>query len=100
MKTKRGFFVWLLSSFVTIALSAQNVAKYEIKSAIIQKEVVMMGQKINATWYIDGFGQKESAEMSMMDKHIRILTEGKSIITIDLDQNVGNRMEFATHSRS
>jgi hypothetical protein len=101
MRTKRRITVWLLSSFITISLSAQDAAKYEIESAIIQKEVIMMGQKLNATWYMDDFGRKESLEMTIkngitqgVDKHIRTLMEGASVITIDLDLNVGNRMEL------
>jgi hypothetical protein len=99
MKTK--FAEWLLLSFMTITLSAQDAAKYELESAIVQKEITMMGQKLNATWYMDGFGRKESVEMTIkngiaqgVDKHIRTLTEGASVITIDLDLNVGNRMEL------
>jgi hypothetical protein len=94
MKTKRTIFVCLLSSLMTIALSAQDVAKYELESAIIQKEVIMMGQKMNAIWYIDEFGQKESVEMTMADKHVRTLMEGTSVIAVDLNLNVGNRMEL------
>jgi hypothetical protein len=99
MNTKRKIAVWLLSSFTTITLSAQDAAKYEIESAIVQKEITMMGQKMNATWYMDDFGRKESIEMTLkngitqgVDKHIRTLTEGASIVTVDLDLNVGNRM--------
>jgi hypothetical protein len=101
MRTKRRITVWLFAAFTTIALSAQDAARYELESAIIQKEVVMMGQKMNATWYIDGFGRNESMEMTLkngiaqgVDKHIRTLAEGMSVVTIDLDQNTGNRIKL------
>jgi hypothetical protein len=68
MKTKRTIFVWLLSSLMTIALSAQNVAKYELESAIIQKEVVMM-KKMNTTLYSNWFGQEESIEVPMVTSY-------------------------------
>jgi hypothetical protein len=86
---------------MTITLSAQDAVKYEIESAVIKKEITMMGQKLNAIWYIDDFGRKESVEMTIkngiaqgVDKHIRTLMEGSSVITVDLDLKVGNRMEL------
>lgn len=92
---------WLLLSSMTITLSAQDAAKYEIESAIIKKEITMMGQKLNAIWYIDEFGRKESVEITIkngiaqgVDKHIRTLMEGTSVVTVDLDMKVGNRMEL------
>jgi hypothetical protein len=85
----------------TISVAAQDAGRYELESAIVQKEITMMGQKLNATWYMDGFGRKESAEMTIkngiaqgVDKHIRTLTEGTTVITVDLDMNVGNRIEL------
>jgi hypothetical protein len=84
-----------------MTLSAQSAAKYELKSAIIQKEIAMMGQTLNATWYIDGAGERESVEMAIknglaqgVDKHIRTITEGMSVIVIDMDLKVGNRMNL------
>jgi hypothetical protein len=101
MKTKRRITIWLLSSFIAIALSAQDVAKYELESAIIQKEVITMGQKMNATWYIDGFGRNESIEMTLkngiaqgVDKHIQTLMEEMSVVTIDPDQHTANRIKL------
>ncbi|MDR0698268.1 MAG: hypothetical protein LBG28_03460 [Tannerella sp.] len=101
MKTRRVIMGWLLLSSMTITLSAQDAAKYEIESAIIKKEITMMGQKLNAIWYIDEFGRKESVEITIkngiaqgVDKHIRTLMEGTSVVTVDLDMKVGNRMEL------
>ena len=52
---------FLLISTVLIA----QEAKYELKSAIIKKETVAMGQKLESTWYIDDYGKKESSETVM-----------------------------------
>ena len=97
---KRKAIVVVILSFMTLYLSAQEV-KYEIKSAIIKKEVVAMGQKFEAVTYIDDFGQKESAEITLkngiadgVDKHIRTIADGSSVINVDLDLNVANRMNL------
>lgn len=52
MNVKLLLSVWLL--FVTTVLKAQE-SKYELKSAIIKKETVAMGQKLESTWYIDEY---------------------------------------------
>jgi hypothetical protein len=99
MKTKKTMIVCLFL-FATIVASAQEV-KYEIKSAIIAKETVAMGQKFEGVNYIDDFGQKESVEITIkngiapgVDKHIRTLMEGNAVVNIDLDLKQSNRMEL------
>ena len=62
MKTKILFAISLL--FAVTVLNAQE-AKYGIKSAIIKKDVVAMGQKVECTWYMDDYGKKESTELTM-----------------------------------
>ena len=71
------FLFALLFLSATILLNAQE-AKYGIKSAIIKKDVVAMGQKVECTWYMDDYGKKESTELTMktggvagVEKHIR-----------------------------
>ena len=97
---KKKLIVVSILSFMTMYLSAQE-AKYEIKSAIIKKEIVMMGQKLEAITYFDDFGKKESAEITIangiavgMDKHIRTIMDKSTIITIDLDSKVANRVNL------
>lgn len=99
MKAKTLFAVLLLA--VTTLLSAQE-AKFEIKSAIITKEMVAMGQKVECTWYVDDYGKKESLELTMktggvagVEKHIRTITDGvASVITVDLDMKTAMRMKL------
>jgi hypothetical protein len=99
MKVKSTVAVWLLS-FAAAGLSAQE-AKYEIKSAIIKKETVMMGQKFESVSYIDDFGRKESTEITIkngmasgVDKHIRTLMEDNAVVTVDLDLKTTNRVDL------
>lgn len=99
MKAKTLFAALLLA--VTTLLSAQE-AKFEIKSAIITKEMVAMGQKVECTWYVDDYGKKESLELTMktggvagVEKHIRTITDGAaSVITVDLDMKTAMRMKL------
>ena len=87
---KKSLIVCLLL-FVTISLSAQD-AKYEIKSAIIKKEMTMMGQKIETINYIDDFGKKESGDMNFPGVgNLRIIQEGQSVITVNLDSKQAMR---------
>jgi len=97
MRTTKTIIAFLFAA-TAFTLSAQE-AKYEIKSAIIKKETVAMGQTIESTCYFDDFGKKESAEITLkngiaqgVDKHIRTLMDSASIVNIDLDLKVGNRM--------
>jgi hypothetical protein len=99
MNTKRTIAVCLLA-FVVMGVSAQE-AKYEIKSAIITKEVAAMGMKFESISYIDDFGQKECAEITIkngiapgVDKHIRTLMEGEAVVSIDLDLKQSTRVEL------
>jgi hypothetical protein len=99
MKTKKTISAWLLSLFVVMSASAQDAAKYEIKSAIIQKEITTMGMKFDATWYIDAFGQKEAVAMTVKnniaqgeDKNILVLTDSTFIVTADLNSKTGTRI--------
>jgi hypothetical protein len=94
MNTRRTIAVWLLSLLTAIPLAAQEAAKYELKSAVIKKEITMMDQKFNAVWYIDDSGRKESFDMTVkngmtqgLDKHVRTLMKGDTVITVDMDLN-------------
>ena len=85
MKTKILFAISLL--FAVTVLNAQE-AKYGIKSAIIKKDVVAMGQK-------------ESTELTMktggvagVEKHIRTIADGSSAINIDLDMKTAMKMKL------
>lgn len=99
MKAKTLFVALLLA--VTTLLSAQE-GKFGIKSAIITKEMVAMGQKVECTWYVDDYGKKESLELTMktggvagVEKHIRTITDGAaSVITVDLDMKTAMRMKL------
>ena len=84
----------------TILLNAQE-AKYGIKSAIIKKDVVAMGQNVECTWYMDDYGKKESTELTMktggvagVEKHIRTIADGSSAINIDLDMKTAMKMKL------
>jgi uncharacterized protein (DUF2147 family) len=99
MKVKNAITVWLLSSAMAIPVVAQDAAKYELKSAVIQKEITTMGQKFNATWYIDDSGRKESVDMTIkngmaqgVDKHVRTLMIGDTVVTVDMDLKVAHKM--------
>jgi hypothetical protein len=99
MKRKSVLTVFL-SSFFAIAVSAQEV-KYEIKSAIITKEISAMGQKFESTSYVDDFGKKEAIEMSVengvapgIDKHIQTIVDSASIINVDLDSRTATRIKL------
>lgn len=56
MKVKCLLAVLLLSA--TATAFAQE-AKYGIKSAILKKEAVTMGQKVQGVQYFDDYGRKE-----------------------------------------
>jgi outer membrane lipoprotein-sorting protein len=88
---------------MTVALSAQNAAKkYEIKSAIIQKEMTTMGQKMQSTWYIDDFGQKEALEMTvgsgLMKQQMLTVIDSESVTTVNLKLKTGTRMKLPEES--
>ncbi|WP_347145866.1 hypothetical protein [Parabacteroides goldsteinii] len=98
MKMKFLFALLFLSA--TILLNAQE-AKYGIKSAIIKKDVVAMGQNVECTWYMDDYGKKESTELTMktggvagVEKHIRTIADGSSAINIDLDMKTAMKMKL------
>lgn len=57
MKVKCLLAVLLLSA--TATAFAQE-AKYGIKSAILKKEAVTMGQKVQGVQYFDDYGRKEA----------------------------------------
>lgn len=91
-----NFFFLLIST----ALIAQE-AKYELKSAIIKKETVTMGQKLESTWYIDDYGKKESSETVMkvggvagVEKHLLTIMDGNFVINVDLDMKTASRMKM------
>lgn len=99
MKVKFLFAAALFLS-VTTALSAQE-AKYELKSAAIQKETVAMGQKFESTWYIDDFGKKESNEavfkmggVANIEKRILTIMEDASVVNVDLGLKSATRMKL------
>ena len=86
---------FLLISTVLIA----QEAKYELKSAIIKKETVAMGQKLESTWYIDDYGKKESSETVMkgvagVEKHLLTIMDGNFVINVDLDMKTASRMKM------
>ena len=97
---KMKFLFALLFLSATILLNAQE-AKYGIKSAIIKKDVVAMGQNVECTWYMDDYGKKESTELTMktggvagVEKHIRTIADGSSAINIDLDMKTAMKMKL------
>lgn len=98
MKMKILFAALLLSA--TTLLSAQE-AKYGIKSAIIKKDMVAMGQKVECAWYVEDYGKKEAVEIAMktggvagIEKHIRTISEGASVVNVDLDMKTAMRMNL------
>lgn len=95
MKVKTVLLSLLLS---TTTIFAQE-AKYGIKSAILKKEAVTMGQKVQGVQYFDDYGRKEASELTMkvgrvanVEKHIRTIADGDKIISIDLDMKVANKV--------
>lgn len=98
MKSRMLFAVLLV--LTTTLLSAQE-AKYGIKSAIIKKDMVAMGQKVECAWYVEDYGKKEAVEIAMktggvagIEKHIRTISEGAFVINIDLDMKTAMRMNL------
>lgn len=91
---KKTFLLVMLLGTATV-LFAQE-AKYEIKSAILKKEAVGMGQKVEGMLYFDDYGKKESSELTLkmgtMEKHVRTLADGDNIISIDLDMKMANKV--------
>ncbi|WP_293709422.1 hypothetical protein [uncultured Parabacteroides sp.] len=90
----------VLLLFVTTVLKAQE-AKYELKSAIIKKETIAMGQKLESTWYMDDYGKKESSETVMkvggvagVEKHLLTIMDGNFVINVDLDMKTASRMKM------
>jgi len=87
-------FVMILSVY------AQEV-RYEIKSAIIKKETILMGQKVESIWYMDEYGKKESSEMTAkvggianIEKQIRTIVEADSYINVDLEMKTAMRAQI------
>lgn len=94
------FLFMTLLVLITDVLFAQE-AKYELKSAIIKKETVAMGQKLESTWYMDYYGKKESSETVMkvggvagVEKHLLTIMDGNFIINVDLDMKTASRMKM------
>jgi len=92
----------ILLLFVTIALSAQE-AKYEMKSAIIKKKTDFSGQVLESTTFIDDYGKKESTEIIFkngmgpgVDKSMMTIMDSTSVITVDMDTKVANRVNLPT----
>lgn len=90
--------VTILLLFSVIALSAQD-AKYEMKSAIIRKEVLMMGIKIEGMQYFDDFGRKEAVDITIkngvsegVDKVVRTVAVGDKVVTADLNSKTVTQM--------
>ncbi|MGP1463462.1 hypothetical protein [Tannerella sp.] len=79
-----------------IWVSAQEVTKYGIKSAVIKKEVTAMGQKMQNTLYFDDYGKKEATELHIkvtnMEKLMRTIAEGKTNVSIDVEEKKAYRM--------
>lgn len=98
MRLKFSFAILLM--FITNVLFAQET-KYELKSAIIKKETVAMGQKFESIWYIDDYGEKESSETLMkvggvtgIEKHLLTIMDGNFVINVDLDMKTASRMKM------
>ena len=91
---KRKLLFVSLSLFMTMTLSAQE-ARYGFKSAVVKKTIEMGGQKIEATSYIDDYGNVESAIMMNV---IRTVQRGNTFITVDLNRKVGKK-EIATEKQ-
>ncbi len=93
---KMRLFITGLLLLSGIQLSAQEMTKYGIKSAVIKKEVTTMGQKMQNTLYFDDYGKKEAAELHIkvtnMDKLMRTIVEGKTNVAIDLEEKKAYRM--------
>lgn len=92
----------ILLLLVTIALSAQE-AKYEMKSAIIKKKTDFSGQVLESTTFIDDYGKKESTEIIFkngmgpgVDKSMMTIMDSTSVITVDMDTKVANRVNLPT----
>ena len=92
----------ILLLFVTIALSAQE-AKYEMKSAIIKKKTEFSGQVLESTTFIDDYGKKEATEIIFkngmgpgVDKSMMTIMDSTSVITVDMDTKVANRVNLPT----
>ena len=92
----------ILLLFVTIALSAQE-AKYEMKSAIIKKKTDFSGQVLESTTFIDDYGKKEATEIIFkngvgpgVDKSMMTIMDSTSVITVDMDTKVANRVNLPT----
>ena len=81
MKVKCLLAVLLLSA--TATAFAQE-AKYGIKSAILKKEAVTMGQKVQGVQYFDDYGRKEASELTMKVEGCSICSFGKSACVYDL----------------
>jgi len=97
MQTKKTLLAGLLL-LTTAAMPAFGGNKYAVKSAIIKKEMSVMGQSITNIFYIDNFGAKEAIETTMkngiaagVDKHIRRIYDGSSVVNIDLDLNTATQ---------
>ncbi|MCD8043139.1 MAG: hypothetical protein LUH10_08745 [Tannerellaceae bacterium] len=92
---RTSFFFTVLFCGVCNLLFAQE-AKYELQSAIIQKEAKAVGQQINIEWYVDDYGRKESIfttvqlPMGLGSKALMVIMEGNKITTIDLDDKKAN----------
>ena len=92
----------ILLLFVTIALSAQE-AKYEMKSAIIKKKTEFSGQVLESITFIDDYGKKEATEIIFkngmgpgVDKSMMTIMDSTSVITVDMDTKVANRVNLPT----
>ena len=85
MKVKCLLAVLLLSA--TATAFAQE-AKYGIKSAILKKEAVTMGQKVQGVQYFDDYGRKEASELTMK---VGGVANVEKHISIDLDMKVANK---------
>lgn len=92
---RTSLFFTVLFCGVCNLLFAQE-AKYELQSAIIQKEAKAVGQKINIDWYVSDYGRKESIfttvqlPMGLGSKRLMVIMEGNKITTIDLDDKKAN----------
>ncbi|MCD7937233.1 MAG: hypothetical protein LUG98_10265 [Tannerellaceae bacterium] len=94
---RTSFLMTVLCMCISGMLPAQE-AKYELKSAIVEKESTAMGQTMEITWYFDDYGKTESIFTTIElpaalggTKNLMVLSKGDDVVTIDLDENKGQR---------
>jgi outer membrane lipoprotein-sorting protein len=96
--------VILLANVLLLTVSslyAQD-ARFELKSAILKKETIAAGQKIENTLYIDEYGKKESNEViqklggvANIEQRILTILDGNSYITVNAGLKTATRIQIS-----